>query len=164
LVGVLIHIDSPGPVIFRQKRMGRNGKVFTIYKFRTMYESAPDDKAANQFEDADMYITKLGGFLRRTSIDELPQLVNVLRGEMSLVGYRPVCISETELNELRARLGVFAVRPGITGLAQVSGRDNIGYQEKAMLDAQYVQTRSIKLDLWCILKTVSIVFSGEGVK
>lgn len=164
IVALLIRLESPGPAIFSQSRMGKNGKVFTIYKFRTMYDTAPKNMAASEFHDSRKYITKLGWILRRTSIDEFPQLWNVIRGDMSLVGYRPVCIVETELNELRESMGVFAVRPGITGLAQVSGRDNLDFREKAMLDARYVQSRSVKLDLWCILKTVAIVFSGEGVR
>lgn len=165
LIGVMIRIDSPGPVIFKQKRMGKNGQIFTIYKFRTMYEDSPDNLSTNQFDDAHKYVTKVGSVLRRTSIDELPQLINVLRGEMSIVGYRPVCITETELNEKRKQNGVFALRPGITGLAQVSGRDNIvDYHTKVQLDTEYVRNCSLKLDLWCILKTFKVVFSGEGAK
>ena len=164
LIGILIRIDSPGPAIFRQERMGKAGKTFIIYKFRTMRMDAPNNVPTSQMDVSQGYITKIGAVLRRTSIDELPQLFNVLRGDMSLVGYRPVCLCEEELNALRGRLGVFAVRPGITGLAQVSGRDHLSYREKALLDAQYVQNRSVKLDLWCMVKTVSIVLSGEGVK
>lgn len=164
LVGILIRIDSPGPAIFRQERMGKHGKTFIIYKFRTMRVEAPNNMPTHRIEETRGYITKVGAVLRRTSIDELPQLFNVLRGDMSIVGYRPVCLCEEELNALRSRLGVFAVRPGITGLAQVNGRDHLGFREKARLDAEYVQSRSIKLDLWCLVKTVSIVLSGEGVK
>ena len=130
-----------------------------------MYESSPDNMSTNQLDGAHMYVTKIGSILRKTSIDELPQLINVLRGDMSLVGYRPVCITETELNEMRKQNGVFAVRPGITGLAQVSGRDNIvDYHTKVQLDTQYVRNCSLKLDIWCILKTFKVVFSGEGAK
>lgn len=163
LISVLIRLDSKGPAIFAQKRMGKGGKVFTIYKFRTMVLDAPSEVAARDFCDSDKYVTKLGRFLRRTSIDELPQLFNILRGDMTIVGYRPVCLTETELNELRMRYGVFTARPGITGLAQVSGRDNIGYEEKALLDARYVAERSLKMDLWCLIQTVRVVISGEGV-
>lgn len=162
LVGILICIDSPGPAIFRQERMGKDGQPFIIYKFRTMRRDAPVNMPTNDISRS--YITKVGAVLRRTSLDELPQLYNVLRGDMSIVGYRPVCLCEEELNALRTRLGVFAVRPGITGLAQVKGRDNLGFREKAYLDAEYVRNLSARLDLWCLLKTVYIVISGEGVK
>lgn len=163
IVAILIRLDSKGPAIFRQERMGKDGKVFTIYKFRTMSMDAPHELATREFTNSEEYMTKLSRILRRSSIDELPQLYNILRGDMSIVGYRPVCLTETELNDLRMRYGVFAARPGITGLAQVSGRDNIGYEEKALLDARYVAERSIKMDLWCLIQTVKVVISGEGV-
>lgn len=163
IIAIAIPLDSKGSAIFTQKRMGKDGKIFTMYKFRTMSPDAPAEMAARDFHDAEDYMTKLGWFLRRTSIDELPQLINILRGDMSIVGYRPVCLTETQLNELRMRYGVFTVRPGITGLAQVSGRDNIEYKEKALLDAKYVAERSLKMDLWCLLQTVRVVVTGEGV-
>ena len=163
VIGLLIRIESPGPAIFRQERMGEDGKSFMIYKFRTMRINAPPELAAREFVNSDAYITKIGAVLRRTSIDELPQLLNILRGEMSFVGYRPVCLSETKLNELRRDYGVFAVRPGLTGYAQICGRDNVDYQQKAALDAEYVSKYGIRMDLWCLIKTVDIVFTGEGV-
>lgn len=162
IVALLIKLDSEGPVIFAQKRMGKDGKVFTIYKFRTMSIDAPSELATREFSDSDQYMTKLGAFLRRSSIDELPQLVNILLGDMSIVGYRPVCLTETDLNDLRMRYGVFALRPGITGLAQVKGRDNLEFREKAKFDAQYVAGCSFKLDLWCLIMTVKTVLTGEG--
>lgn len=161
---LLIRLDSPGPAIFKQKRMGRNGKIFTIYKFRTMRLDAPPDMASIEFHNSKEYITKIGAFLRRTSLDEVPQLINIFNGTMSIVGYRPVCLTEVELNRLRAEYGVFSMRPGLTGLAQVSGRDNVTPQKKAKLDADYVNKSGIKMDCWCLIKTVKIVFSGEGVK
>lgn len=164
VVAIVIRLESPGPVIFKQMRIGKNGEPFQIWKFRTMSVEAPSEKAARDFRNADAYITKVGAFLRRTSIDELPQLVNILKGEMSFVGYRPVCVTETALNDLRMEYGVFAVQPGLTGLAQVFGRDNLGYQKKAEIDAEYVRMRNFKLDLWCIFKTVFVVCSGEGVR
>lgn len=162
VIALLIRIDSQGPAIFVQKRLGRYGEPFTIYKFRTMKADAPPEMASCEFDHADQYITRIGAFLRRTSIDELPQLFNILKGDMSLVGYRPVCMTEHELNEMRRKLGVFALRPGITGLAQVSGRDNIYGEKKARLDAEYVSRCSAKMDIWCILKTIKTVFTGEG--
>lgn len=164
LIAFLIVMDSPGPALFKQERIGRKGKVFVIYKFRTMRQDAPDSIAADQFIDSDKYITKLGAFLRRTSIDELPQLINVLKGEMSLVGYRPLCLTEVKCNRLRNQYGVFLMRPGITGLAQVSGRDNIPYKEKAAIDAEYVINCGIGMDFMCLVKTIKIVLTGEGIR
>ena len=163
IVALLIKLDSPGPVVFKQDRMGKDGEVFTIYKFRTMRIGAPGDVAARAFSDSDAYITRIGGLLRRSSIDELPQLINVLAGDMSIVGYRPVCLTEVEVNEMRRQLGVFSVRPGITGLAQVSGRNTIDNEQKVQLDAQYVRECSLKMDLYCLAKTVTAVLDGEGV-
>lgn len=164
VIGALVWLESEGPAIFRQERIGKDGKVFTIYKFRTMKIFAPRDVATAALENADQYITRMGAFLRRTSIDELPQLWNVLRGDMSLVGYRPLCVTETEVNDKRKKLGVFAVRPGITGLAQVNGRNNITDEEKVRLDARYVRECSMKMDLICLARTVMTVITGEGAE
>ena len=163
VIALLIKMESPGPAIFKQQRMGKDGKPFVMYKFRTMRMDAPHERATRDFADADKYITSIGAVLRRTSLDELPQLLNVLLGSMSLVGYRPVCLTETELNDLRMRCGVFAMKPGITGLAQVSGRDELAIEEKVLFDAKYVRECSAKLDLWCLIKTVSVVVTGKGV-
>lgn len=163
VIGLLIRLDSPGPAIFKQKRVGKNGKVFVMYKFRTMRSDAPDEMASVEFENSEEYITPIGAVLRRTSLDELPQIINILSGKMSIVGYRPVCVTETKLNDLREAYGVFQAKPGLTGLAQVSGRDNITAEKKAAIDAEYVRRRGFKLDLWCLIKTVAVVFSGEGV-
>lgn len=164
IIAVCIKMNSAGPVFFSQLRIGENGEPFKLYKFRTMDESAPHDLATSQFYDAEKYITTLGLFLRRTSLDELPQLLNVLKGEMSFVGFRPVCITETKLNNLRREYGVFSCRPGITGLAQIRGRDDLHYKEKAKIDAEYAKNRSIKLDLYCLLKTIPVNLSQRGVK
>lgn len=163
VIALLVRLDSKGPAIFTQDRMGKDGKVFRIYKFRTMELTAPTDMATRDIADIEKHITKLGAFLRRTSIDELPQLYNIIRGDMSIVGYRPVCLTEDKLNDLRKQYGVFALRPGITGLAQVQGRDNVDYQEKARMDAEYVSRCGFKLDVWCLLKTFGVIFTGEGV-
>ena len=127
-----------------------------------MKKDAPPELATLEFKDSSDYITPIGGFLRRTSIDELPQLFNIIKGDMSIVGYRPVCLTEVKLNELRMEYGVFALRPGITGLAQVKGRDTLRSPEKALLDKQYVEECSAKLDIWCCLQTVWTVISGKG--
>ena len=163
LVMAAISIDSPGPVIFKQKRIGYHGKEFVIFKFRTLRVTAPDNVATRQLENIDGCSTKLGRLLRRLSIDELPQLFNILRGDMSFVGFRPVCTSEKKLNALRRRMGVFEGRPGLTGYAQVLGRDSIGVARKARLDAEYQRNRSLRLDLWCMVKSVTVVLSGSGV-
>ena len=163
LIGIIIRLDSDGPAIFCQERIGKGGKTFTIYKFRTMEISAPKDLSAKEFENSDQYITRMGAFLRRTSIDELPQLWNILRGDMSLVGYRPLCLTEREINVNRAKCGVLIMRPGLTGLAQVNGRNDVDDDEKLRWDVKYVQECSIKMDLVCLLKTVTTVFSGKGV-
>lgn len=163
VVALIIRMDSPGPAIFKQKRMGKDGKVFTMYKFRTMRKDAPSDVASREFLDSKSYITKVGAFLRRTSIDEFPQIINILNGTMSWVGYRPVCLTECELNQMRKEKGVFEMRPGITGYAQVRGRDNITPTIKANMDAEYVAKSGVKMDLWCLLATIKIVFTGEGV-
>lgn len=163
VIALVIKLGSPGPVLFKQQRMGTGGRVFTILKFRTMTKDAPPEMASREFLNSSDYITKTGAFLRRTSLDEIPQLFNILKGDMSFVGYRPVCLTEAELNQLRKDYGVFALRPGITGLAQVKGRDAIGREEKALLDKEYVERCSAKLDLWCCLQTVKTVISGKGV-
>lgn len=162
IVAVLIKLDSPGPIIFTQKRVGKGGKEFIIYKFRTMYVDAPNNVAAREIAELSRYVTKTGAFLRRTSIDELPQLWNILRGEMSFVGYRPICPEEKKINDLRERTGVFILNPGMTGLAQINGRDAITVEEKARLDLKYVNECSLKTDVYCALKTVATVISGKG--
>lgn len=164
LVALCIRIDSPGAPIFTQTRIGQNGKPFKVYKFRTMDRSAPSDLPTSLFLDADKYITRIGGFLRRTSLDELPQIWNVLKGDMSFVGFRPVCTTECKLNALREAYGVFACRPGITGYAQIHGRDDLHYAKKAELDAEYLHRRSIRLDLYCLIQTVPVTISQKGVK
>ncbi len=164
IIAVIIMIDSPGAAIFKQARIGKNGKVFYVYKFRTMKKDAPPEVPTNDFKEWDVYMTRCGRFLRSTSIDELPQLWNIFIGDMSFVGYRPVCLAETDLNGLRKEYGVLSIRPGLTGLAQVSGRDNIDYKTKAKLDLEYVEKQSFKLDLYCLFKTVETVLRREGVK
>ena len=164
LIGAWVWLDSPGKALFKQERIGRNGKVFLMYKFRSMHVTAPSDMATRDFKDSEDYITRAGAILRRTSLDELPQLLNILKGDMSFVGYRPVCTTEEELNDKRARCGVLAARPGLTGLAQVCGRDDVDIDEKVVLDAKYVANCSLKMDIWCLFKTVAVVITGEGNK
>ena len=138
IISVAIRAESPGKAIFKQKRCGRRGSIFICYKFRTMSVDAPDNIPASDFHDRKKYVTRVGKFLRRTSLDELPQLFNVLRGDMSLVGPRPLIFEEKNIHERRIQSGVYELRPGITGMAQVSGRNLLGDDEKLKNDCYYL--------------------------
>lgn len=163
-IAVAVRIGSPGGALFRQKRIGRGGRVFTCYKFRSMCRDAPCNRPTADFPDAGAYITSVGRFLRRTSLDELPQLWNVLRGDMSLIGPRPLICEETEMHRMRNSGGVYRVRPGITGLAQVSGRDLLNDREKARLDIRYCRNMSFRLDVGILGRTFLRVISGAGMR
>lgn len=162
IIALAIKIDSKGPVIFKQERIGKNGKSFHFYKFRSMRTDAPHDCATSVLENPEVYITRVGKFLRKTSLDELPQLWCVLCGTMSVIGYRPLVLTEEKCNKMRERLGVYQMRPGISGYAQVHGRDDVYYKNKAILDAEYVKKASIWLDLKLIFQTVAVVLKREG--
>lgn len=162
IIAIAIKCDSKGPIIFKQKRVGRNSKVFNCYKFRTMKIEAPHDTATSQLENPEAWVTRVGTFLRRFSLDELPQLWCVLIGTMSIIGYRPLVLSEENCNELRRRLNVFSMRPGISGYAQVMGRDDVYYKNKAILDAHYVKNASLLFDIKIILHTFLVVLKREG--
>ena len=162
IIAIAIKCDSKGSVIFKQKRMGRNGKTFYCYKFRSMRTDAPRDCATSRLENPEQYQTRLGRFLRKTSLDELPQLWCVFVGSMSIIGYRPLVLTEEKCNEMRRRLDVFSVRPGVSGYAQVHGRDDVYYKNKAILDAEYVKKASLWLDLKLMFQTVVVVLKREG--
>ena len=162
IIAIAIKCDSKGSVIFKQKRMGRNGKTFYCYKFRSMRTDAPRDCATSRLENPEQYQTRLGRFLRKTSLDELPQLWCVFVGSMSFIGYRPLVLTEENCNEMRRRLNVFSVRPGISGYAQVHGRDDVYYKNKAILDAEYVKKASLWLDLKLMFQTIIVVLKREG--
>lgn len=163
VIAIAIKCDDPkGGVIFKHKRMGKNEKPFYCYKFRSMKTDAPSDCATSRLTNAEQYQTRLGRFLRKTSLDELPQLWCVLIGTMSFIGYRPLVLTEEKCNDMRRRLNVFSVRPGISGYAQVLGRDDVYYKNKAILDAEYVKNASLGFDLKLMLKTVAVVLSKEG--
>ena len=164
LIMLAIAVDSPGDIIFMQKRAGLYNRPFTMLKFRSMRAAAPPDVATNDLADAGRYITPVGRFLRRTSLDELPQLWNILKGDMSFIGPRPVVLTETELLARRRRLGADLVRPGITGLAQVRGRDTVSIQHKARYDAYYARRMSRGLDGRIVLETLRCVVTGEGIR
>ncbi len=159
-----IRCTSPGPVLFRQVRMGRGMEPFLIYKFRTMSCRAPRNCATAALGTPGRYITRFGALLRKTSLDELPQLWNVLRGEMSLLGPRPVVLVESELITRRACAGVYAVRPGVSGLSQILGRDLLNDEEKTRLDREYVKHLSPWRDGLLLFATVYAVAFHRGVR
>ena len=163
ITAIAIKIESPGPIIFKQIRVGKNSETFCIYKFRSMREGTPI-LSTEEFTNATSFITKTGRFIRKTSIDELPQLINILKGEMSLVGPRPVIEKEEELIEARKIYGVDKILPGITGWAQVNGRDDINVEEKVKYDYEYMKNQNILLDIKIILMTVFKVIKSEGIK
>ena len=164
IVSIAQKISAPDePIFFLQKRVGKNAHCFNIIKFRTMKSSAPKNVATGDLADPQIYISRLGRFLRDTSIDELPQLVNVVNGDMSLIGPRPLVYTEREIRFLRRWYGVYQVTPGITGWAQVNGRDTVDIYDKVYYDREYVQNVSLKFDLKVIWKSVLVVLGRKGV-
>ena len=161
LVSILIKLNSKGPVLFFQNRIGKDGKIIKIYKFRTMEMKAPKNVATWDFENPDAYITKIGRILRVTSIDEMPQLINVLKGEMSLIGPRPLICEEKEAHDIRFKNGVYSIRPGITGLAQVNGRDILSIEDKVNFDMEYLHSISLKKDLRIFIKSILVVIKSS---
>lgn len=161
VIFVLIKMTSPGPAIYRQQRVGKNGKVFTLYKFRTMVEHAEKEWGFLPAVEDDVRITKIGRVLRRTRLDELPQLINVLKGDMSLVGPRPENLHRVSMHKALqgARL---AVRPGITGLAQVRSLYDLKPDHKLKYDYLYIQKRSVWLNLYILAKTIPVIFGKTG--
>ncbi|MBR6400986.1 MAG: sugar transferase [Firmicutes bacterium] len=164
VIAVMIICDDRGPVIFRQRRIGKDKKEFEIYKFRTMKMDTPKDVPTHLLEDPNSHITKVGDFLRKFSLDELPQLINIIRGDMSIVGPRPALYNQYDLIAERDKYGANAVRPGLTGHAQINGRDELSVQGKAMYDGIYVQKMGFLMDLGIILKTGGIVLKRTGFK
>ncbi len=162
LISLIVLIDAGTPVIFRQYRVGKDNKLFYIYKFRTMRRNARNAATAD-LKDSDKLITKSGRFLRKTSLDELPQLVNVLLGDMSFVGPRPLIPEEKEIRALRKKYNVYSVRPGITGWAQINGRDMLSIEEKALFDKEYIDKQSIGFDIKILFKTVLVVLKRENI-
>lgn len=162
LITLVIKVTSPGKVLFWSERMGQHGNPFLMPKFRTMISSAPL-KATEELQNPENYITRLGKILRKTSIDELPQLYCVLKGEMSLVGPRPVLTSQINFIERRSLAGVDALRPGITGWAQINGRDNLDLDSKLQLDIEYLECQSFRFDVYIMLKTIIYVVFSRGI-
>lgn len=164
VIAAAVYIDDPGETIFAQYRVGRYGKRFKLYKFRTMKKSTPKYVATMEMTDPDQYITRVGRVLRKLSLDEIPQLFNVLRGDMSLVGPRPLIADEYEIHAMRMRFGVYNIRPGVTGLAQINGRDQISVEEKLRWDVAYLHKFGLRTDLKILLATVPKILAREGVE
>ena len=162
IISLIISADDGSPVIFRQPRVGKNNELFDILKFRTM-KNGTRNVASGALDESGECITRSGRFLRKTSLDELPQLINILRGEMSFVGPRPLIPEEEDIRKLRERYNVYSVLPGMTGLAQINGRDNLTAEEKAEFDRQYVENRTLFLDINILFKTVFAVLTGKDV-
>lgn len=160
---IAIKLDSKGPILFKQKRIGRFKKHFYIYKFRTMRIDTPRDTPTHMLENPEKWITRVGRFLRKTSLDEIPQLINILIGNMSIIGPRPALWNQYDLMDERDKYGVHKLYPGLTGYAQVNGRDELPIPDKAKLDGYYVQHISLLLDIKIFVKTFISIFRSEGV-
>ncbi|WP_438769713.1 sugar transferase [Enterococcus sp. DIV0213h] len=163
LLCLAIKLDSKGPIIFKQKRIGKNKTHFHIYKFRTMKVDTPKEMPTHLLENPDLYITKVGKFLRKTSLDELPQLFNIIKGDMAVIGPRPALWNQYDLIEERDKYGANDIRPGLTGLAQINGRDELEINKKAALDGIYTEKISFKVDLKCFYGTIVSVLKSDGV-
>ena len=168
ILAVAIKIDDPGPVLFKQKRIARDNKdgtvkYFYILKYRSMKTSTPKDMPTHLLKNPEQYITRVGGFLRKTSLDELPQIFNIFLGQMAIVGPRPALYNQTDLYEERAKYGANKVRPGLTGWAQINGRDELLIEDKARLDGEYVSRMSLLMDLKCFFGTFLSVLRQDGV-
>ena len=163
LLMIAIKVDSPGPVFFRQKRVGIHKTHFGILKFRTMRIDTPKDCPTHLLENPDQWITKVGKFLRKTSLDELPQLFNIFVGQMSVIGPRPALWNQFDLIEERDKYGANDVRPGLTGWAQINGRDELPIDVKARFDGEYVERLSFLFDCKCFFGTITSVLKSDGV-
>ena len=163
IVAIIIKLDSPGPVFFKQKRVGKNKKYFTIIKFRSMPVTAPHDMPTHKLENSGQMLSKFQRFERKMSLDELPQLFNILKGDMSIIGPRPALWNQDDLIAERDKYGANGVRPGLTGLAQISGRDELEIPVKAKLDGEYIEKMSFLFDCKCFFGTITAVLKHDGV-
>lgn len=164
VIAAAIYADDPGKVFFSQYRVGRYGKRFKLYKFRTMKQSTPKYMATAELQESNKHITRLGRILRRSSLDEIPQLINVLKGDMSLVGPRPLISDEYEIHAMRMRFGVYHIRPGITGLAQINGRDLVTGEKKLRLDVEYLKQFGFCTDIKILMATMPKILTQEGIE
>ncbi len=160
---IAIKTDSKGPILFKQKRVGIHKSHFLIYKFRTMRIDTPKDVPTHLLENPEQYITKVGKFLRKTSLDELPQIVNILKGDMAIVGPRPALWNQYDLIAERDKYSANDILPGLTGWAQINGRDELEIEEKARLDGEYVEKMGFFFDIKCMVKTFTSVLKHDGV-
>lgn len=160
---IAIKLDSKGPVIFKQKRIAKDKEIFNIYKFRTMRGDTPKEMPTHLLDNPDYFITKVGKFLRKTSLDELPQLFNILKGDMAVIGPRPALWNQDDLIAERDKYGANYIRPGLTGWAQINGRDELEIEYKAQLDGYYVENESFLMDVKCFFGTIVSVFKSDGV-
>ena len=163
VIAAVVKLDSPGPALFRQKRVGRGKRHFRILKFRSMSVNAPKDTPTHQLANAEAYLTRWQRFIRGSSLDELPQLINIFKGDMSVIGPRPALWNQYDLIAERDRYGANDVRPGLTGWAQINGRDELSIEEKARLDGEYVKKLSFAFDCKCFFGTVGKVLHRDGV-
>lgn len=163
ILAIAIFISDPGPIFFTQKRVGKNKKIFKILKFRTMKTSTPHDMPTHMLENPDQYITKVGAFLRKTSLDELPQVFNIFASQMSIIGPRPALWNQDDLIAERDKYGANEVKPGLTGWAQINGRDELEIPVKAKLDGEYVEKLSFGFDCKCFFGTIKSVLKHDGV-
>lgn len=162
-LSLAIKMDSKGPVLFKQKRVGKNKELFEIWKFRTMRTDTPKDMPTHMLSDPNRYITKIGKFLRKTSLDELPQLFNIFKGEMSIIGPRPALWNQDDLIAERDKYSANDIVPGLTGWAQINGRDELEIPVKAKLDGEYVKNMGILMDIKCFVGTIVSVVKSDGV-
>jgi O-antigen biosynthesis protein WbqP len=162
-ISILIKLTSKGPILFKQKRIGQNKKTFYLFKFRTMRMDTPSDVPTHLLKNPKQWITPLGKFLRKTSLDEIPQLFNILRGEMSIIGPRPALWNQNDLIAERDKYDVNQLRPGVSGWAQINGRDTLPIKDKAKLDGEYVVKQSFWFDLYIIFKTALKLFKDDSV-
>lgn len=160
---IFMKLDSKGPILFKQKRVGIDKTHFNILKFRTMKIDTPQDTPTHLLENPDQWITRIGRILRKTSLDELPQIINILKGEMSIIGPRPALWNRYDLIEERDKYNANDVKPGLTGLAQIKGRDELPIPEKAKLDGEYVEKLSFKEDVKCFFSTLVSIIKNDGV-
>ncbi len=163
VVAIIIRCEDPGPVIFKQKRIGKNKKLFSLYKFRSMRMDTPHDMPTHMLANPEQYILKVGGFIRKTSIDELPQLWNIFKGDMSIIGPRPALWNQDDLVAERDKYGANDVKPGLNGWAQINGRDELEIPVKAKLDGEYVEKMSFGFDCKCFFGTICSVLRHDGV-
>jgi len=163
MISLAIVIDDPGPVLFTQKRVGKGKKLFNIWKFRSMKMSTPHDTPTHLLKHPEQYITRVGKFLRKYSLDELPQIFNIFLGQMSIIGPRPALWNQDDLVEERDKYGTNEITPGLTGWAQVNGRDELEIAEKAKYDGEYTRNITFKMDWTCFMMTISNVLTSKGI-